>query len=275
MKKMFSHLMLAAAVTLAAGCKKVERIEVQPASLTMSEAGKKDMLKATAMTADGKPVEDTKFTFTSSDTKVATVDAMGTVVAVKSGTATITVAGAEKSAKVPVEVSIPASVVVKGAPFTLTGLGTTATLEGQVQDDAGRPVAGAALEFTGADANIAEVSGTTLTAKGPGTTKLTATSGALRQEFDVTVKLPEVASVAIDAPPATLKVGETAQLNVVAKAADGAAITGVTNTFTSSNEKLATVDEMGKVTAVKPGAVTITAKNGDKTAEAKITIKKK
>jgi uncharacterized protein YjdB len=275
MKNLFSHLMLAATVALAAGCTKVEKIQVEPASLTINEAGKKSALKATALTADGKPVEDTKFTFASSDAKVATVDAMGSVVGVKSGTANITVSGAEKSAKVPVEVSIPAAIVVKGAPFTLTGLGSTAALEGQVQDDAGRPVAGAAVEFNSADAKVAEVSGTTLTAKAPGTTKVTATSGALRQEFDVTVKLPEVDSVAIEGAPASLKVGESAQLNVTAKAADGAAIAGVTNTFTSSNDKLATVDETGKVTGVKPGAVTITVKNGDKTAEAKITIKKK
>jgi len=275
MKTLFSHLMLAAAVALAAGCTKAERIEVQPASLTISATGTKTPLKATAMTKDGKPVPDEKFTYTSSDDKVATVDAMGTVVGVKSGTATITVAGKEKSAKVPVEVVIPAAVVVKGAPFTLTGVGSTTALSGQVQDDAGRPVNGATLEFTSADPKIAEVSGTTLTAKAPGSTKITATSGELRQEFDVTVKLPEVASVAIDAAPATLKVGESAQLNVVAKAADGGAITGVSHTFTSSNEKLATVDATGKVTAVKPGAVTITAKNGDKTADAKITIKKK
>jgi uncharacterized protein YjdB len=275
MKNLFSHLMLAATVALAAGCTKVEKIQVEPASLTINEAGKKSALKATALTADGKPVEDTKFTFASSDAKVATVDAMGSVVGVKSGTANITVSGAEKSATVPVEVSIPAAIVVKGAPFTLTGLGSTAALEGQVQDDAGRPVAGAAVEFNSADAKVAEVSGTTLTAKAPGTTKVTATSGALRQEFDVTVKLPEVDSVAIEGAPASLKVGESAQLNVTAKAADGAAIAGVTNTFTSSNDKLATVDETGKVTGVKPGAVTITVKNGDKTAEAKITIKKK
>lgn len=275
MKSLFSHLMLAAVVAVAAGCTKVDRIEVQPASLTLSTTEQKNALKATALTSDGKPVPDTKFTFTSSDEKVAKVDAMGSVVAQKSGSAVITVSGAEKSAKVPVEVSIPSSIVVKGAPVTLTGLGSTVTLEAQVQDDAGRPVQGATVEFTSTDPKIAEVSGTTVTAKAPGTTQLTATSGSVRQPIDVTVKLPEVASVAIDAPPASIKVGETVQLNAAAKAADGAAITGVTPTFTSSNEKLATVDEMGKVTGVKPGVVTITAKNGDKTADAKITIKKK
>jgi hypothetical protein len=275
MKKLFGQVVLAATVALVVGCTKVEKIDVQPATVMLDEAGKTAPLKATAMTADGKPVADTQMTFTSSDTKVATVDATGVVTAVKSGKATITVAGAEKSAKVPVEVSVPASIVIKGAPFTLTGVGSTASLEGQVQDDAGNPVKAGELTFTSADANVAEVSGTTLTAKAPGTTKVTAASGALKQEFDVTVKMPEVAEVAIDAAPATLKVGETVQLNVVSKAADGAPINGAKVTFASSNEKLATVDETGKVTGVKAGVATITAKNGEKSAQAKITIKKK
>src|SRR5207253_10287868 len=130
-------------------------------------------------------------------------------------------------------------------------------------------------ELASADAKVAEVSGNTVTAKGPGTTQITATSGALRQQVEVTVKLPEVATVAFEGAPATLKVGETADLKVSSKSSGGEAIARVTPTFTSSNEKLATVDATGKVKAVKVGAVTITAKSGDKTAETKITIKKK
>jgi uncharacterized protein YjdB len=119
------------------------------------------------------------------------------------------------------------------------------------------------------------VTGNTVTATGVGTTSVTATAGALKQAIAVTVKQPEVAALAIEGAPADLKVGQTATLNVTAKTADGKAIAGVTPTFTSSNPKLATVDGTGKVTAVKVGAVTITAKSGDKTADAKITIKKK
>jgi len=275
MKSLFKPAVAVALLTLVSACTKVDRIEVEPKTLSFTEAGKKEALKASAVTAEGKPVDGVKFEFSSSDPKVATVDANGTVVAVKSGSANVEVKGGEKSAKVPVEVSIPAAIVVKGGPIALTGVGTTATIDAQVQDDAGRPVQGATVEFTSADANIAEVSGNTVTAKGPGTTSVTATSGALRQQVEVTVKLPEVASVAIEDAPKTLKVGESVALKVSAKAADGAAIAGVTPTFTSSNEKLATVDATGKVTAVKVGAVTITAKSGDKTADAKITIKKK
>ncbi|HYH99170.1 Ig-like domain-containing protein [Hyalangium sp.] len=275
MKRLMSPVVAVALITLVSACKKVERIEVEPKTVAFTEAGKKEALKATAVTADGQPVEGVKFEFSSSDPQVVTVDGNGTVVAVKSGSASVEIKGSEKSAKVPVEVSIPAAIVVKGTPITLTGLGTTATVDAQVQDDAGRPVQGAAVELGSADTNIVEVSGNTVTAKGVGTTTVTATSGALRQQVEVTVKLPAVASVTIEEAPTTLKVGQSVALKVATKAADGAAIAGVTPTFTSSNEKLATVDATGNVKAVKPGAVTITAKSGDKTDNAKITIKKK
>jgi hypothetical protein len=272
--KLFKPVVAVALLTLVSACKKVDRIEVEPKSVTFSEAGKKESLKATAVTADGQPVEGVKFEFTSSDPKVATVDGNGTVVAVKSGSASVDITGSDKSAKVPVEVSIPAAISVKG-PITLMGLGSTATVDAAVQDDAGREVKDAQVELASADPKIAEVSGKTVTAKGVGATSLTATSGALRQQIEVTVKLPEVGSIAFEGAPANMKVGESVKLKVAAKGADGAAIAGTTPTFTSSNAKLATVDATGTVKALKPGAVTITAKNGDKTADTKITIKKK
>lgn len=275
MKKLIQPVLFVALLSLVAACKKAERIEVEPKSVELSEAGQKSPLKVRALTKDGQPVDDVKFEFSSSDPKVATVDATGTVAAVKSGSASIQVKGGEQSAKVPVEVSIPASIAVKNTPVTLTGLGSQATIEAEVQNDAGKAIQGSKVEFTSADANIAEVSGNTITAKGVGTTSVTATSGNLKQAIDVTVKLPEVASIAFEGAPESLKVKETATLNAVAKTADGATIQGVAVTFASANEKIATVDASGTVTAVKPGSVTITAKSGDKTAETKLTIKKK
>lgn len=276
MKSLFHPVMLVAAVSLtAAGCQKVEKIDVQPAQVSLSSAGQKEALKARALTADGKPVEDSQFEYASSDGKVAQVDPSGTVTAGKSGSASITVKSGEKSATVPVTVSIPASIAVKGAPLSLTGLDTTAAVDSQVLDDAGQPVKDAPVAFTSADPAIVEVQGTQLVAKGVGTTSVTATSGELKQAFDVTVALPEISAVAIETVPATLKVGETATLAAVAKGTDGAAIKGVSFSFTSSDEKVATVDATGNVKAVKPGSATITAAGAGKTTEAKLTIKKK
>lgn len=275
MKKLINPLMAAALVVFAVGCKKVESIHVSPSATTLTEAGQVVALQATALTKDGEPVEKVEFTFASSDPGVASVDATGKVTAVKSGTATITAKGNEKSGATSVEVIIPAAVVLKNAPTTLTGLGSQAAVEAEVQDDANRPVKDAKVEFASADAKIVEVNGNTLVAKGLGTTAVTATSGKLEQRFEVTVKLPDVAELAFDTVPASLKVGDSTPLAVVAKAADGGVIQGASFTFATSDEKIATVDATGNVTAVKKGAVTITATSGSKTAEAKLTVDKK
>jgi uncharacterized protein YjdB len=275
MKRLLNPLMAASVVVLASACAKVERIEVTPAKVALSEAGQSVALSAKAVTAEGKPVEKAELAFASTNTKVATVDATGKVTAVKSGAANISVTSGEVSASAPVEVVIPSAIVIQGAPFTLTGLGSEAVVESEVKDDAGRPVKDSKLEYAAADANVVQVEGNKLVAKAVGTAKVTATSGKLTQEFEVTVKLPEVDAVAFETVPATLKVGESAALAVVAKGTDGAAIKGVSFTFTTSDEKIATVDASGNVTAVKAGAVTIKAEGGSKAAEAKLTIKKK
>lgn len=46
-------------------------------------------------------------------------------------------------------------------------------------------------------------------------------------------------------------------------------------TWTSSDEKIATVDQYGKITAVSKGSCTITAKSGDISTTVSITVKKK
>ena len=275
MKRLFNPLMAASVVLLASACAKVERIEVKPAKVELSEAGQSVALSARALTADGEAVEKAELAFVSTNTKVATVDATGKVTAVKSGAASISVTSGEVSASAPVEVSIPAAILIKGAPFTLTGLDSETVVEAEVQDDAGRPVKTAKMEFSAADASVVQVEGNRLMAKAVGTAKVKVTSGKLTQEFEVSVKLPEVDAVAFETVPATLKVGESAPLAVVAKGADGAAIKGVSFTFTTSDEKIATVDAAGNVTAVKAGAVTIKAEGGSKATEAKLTIKKK
>ena len=275
MKSLFNPLMAASVVMLASACAKVERIEVKPAKVELSEAGQSVALSAQALTADGKAVEKAELAFVSTNTKVATVDATGKVTAVKSGSANISVTSGEVSAAAPVEVVIPSAILIKGAPFTLTGLDSEAVVEAEVQDDAGRAVKDAKLEYTAADANVVQVDGNKLVAKAVGTAKVTAKAGKLTQEFEVSVKLPEVDAVAFETVPASLKVGESAPLAVVAKGADGAAIKGVSFTYTTSNEKIATVDASGNVTAVKAGAVTIKAEGGSKATEAKLTIKKK
>ena len=67
-----------------------------------------------------------------------------------------------------------------------------------------------------------------------------------------------------------IKVGTTAQLTTTIAPAD--TTDDKTVTYTSSDETIATVDANGKVTAVKPGTVTITAKVGTFTDTVEITV---
>lgn len=277
MKKLFTPLLAASVALFASACEKVERIDLKPAQVALSEAGQSVTLDAQPLTGKGEPVEKekAKLQFSSSDEKVATVDGTGTVTAVKSGTGSITVKSGEVTASAPVLVSIPATLTVKGAPTTLVQ-GAQAVLEASVQDDAGQPVKEARFAYATADANVVAVEGNTLTAKAPGSTTVTATSGKLKQELPITVKLPDVESVAfVQAVPTTLKVGESASVTVSAKSATGTDIPGVAFTYSSSDEKIATVDATGNVKAVKPGTATIKAEGSGKSAEAQLTVKKK
>lgn len=78
-----------------------------------------------------------------------------------------------------------------------------------------------------------------------------------------------VTSVELDQTSLKLKPEETASLVATVKP-DNA--TDKTVTWTSSDTSIATVDGTGKVTAIKVGTATITAKAGEKSAECKVTI---
>ena len=78
-----------------------------------------------------------------------------------------------------------------------------------------------------------------------------------------------VTDVTLDKTEAALTQGETVQLTATVKPDDA---TDKTLTWSTSDSKVATVDETGKVTAVETGSATITAKAGDKTATCAVTV---
>ena len=78
-----------------------------------------------------------------------------------------------------------------------------------------------------------------------------------------------VTSVELDQTSLTLKPEETVTLVATVKP-DNA--TDKTVTWTSSDTSIATVDETGKVTAIKDGSATITAAAGEKKAECKVEV---
>ena len=81
-------------------------------------------------------------------------------------------------------------------------------------------------------------------------------------------ELIEVESLSIDKTSIQLKVGETVTLSATVNPSNAS---DKTVTWYSSDASIATVEE-GKITALKLGTATITAKAGDKTASCTVKV---
>jgi len=81
-----------------------------------------------------------------------------------------------------------------------------------------------------------------------------------------------IASVVVTPMSGSLNVGSTLPLTVQVKNAQGAVVTGVAITFTSSDTTKATVSTAGVVAAIVPGSVTVTAASGSHSGKAALTL---
>ena len=121
---------------------------------------------------------------------------------------------------------------------------------------------------------VATVSSSGLvTALAEGNTTITATAGGKVGSCTVTVSnaVVVVSSVQLNKTSLELVEGESETLTATVKPDDA---DDKTVTWSSSNASVATVDN-GKVTALKEGSATITAKAGDKTATCAVVVAKK
>ena len=130
------------------------------------------------------------------------------------------------------------------------------------------------VTWSSSDASVAKVENGKVTAVKAGTATITAKAGDKSATCTVTVnkKVVAVTSVTLNKTELTLTEGEAETLTATVKPDDA---TDKTVTWSSSDASIATVDANGKVTAVKAGTATITAKAGDKSATCMVTVKQK
>lgn len=105
-----------------------------------------------------------------------------------------------------------------------------------------------------------------------GLAALLLSAGACDDDDDI-IQPPIIGSVTLEPAAATLSVGETAQLDATVLDTDGDPLPDEPVSFTSSDEAVATVDADGVVTAVSPGAATITAEADGFTDTSEITVR--
>ena len=110
-------------------------------------------------------------------------------------------------------------------------------------------------------------------AAGLGTANITATCGGVSCTYTITPQ-PDASMIAtemdITLASSTIAVGETTSLSLAVLPTSAANYINVS--LSSSNEKVATVNNFGKVTGVAPGKATITATDGNVSCTATVTV---
>lgn len=214
----------------------------------------------------------------SSDESVATVDATGMVVAVSAGEADITasVTDSEMSAvcKVTVKVAAKDITVPDNLDVKLNDENET-TVEATVSPADATDVK---VSYASTDEAVATVDKDgKVQILQPGECDIVTT---LTQEGKKVVEKKthikafyEVEGITLDKTEGILTAGNTVTLNATVLPEEIADETIVT--WTSSDEKVATVDENGKVTAIAAGEATITANAGEKSTTYKLTVQAK
>ena len=215
-----------------------------------------------------KKLSETDFIWSSSDDRVATVDADGKLTGKNTGTALIRVEGGGLMAEYSVEVYRKLEDVAISATEVSANVGETAKLYYKLKPSNADKVGEAV--WSSVDPKIAEItSDGWVTMKAPGKTQIRLSLGGFDLTCTVTVYAP-LKDVSLSMDKLGLIVGETDQLTVSFDPVNTTDDTTII--FSSADETIATVDAQGVVTAVDPGKTTITAEVGEfvKTCEVNV-----
>ena len=255
----------------------VEQVKVTGVTLDKTSLSLK-VGESAALTATVSPENATNksVTWTTSDAKVATVDAGGKVTGVAAGTATITVTTADGGKTATCKVTVTGTAVT-GVTLDKTTLslraGESATLTAAVAPD---NAANKSVSWKSSNTAVATVdAGGKVTAVAPGSATITVTTadGNKTASCQVTVTASTVAVTGVTLEPSTLNLeaGGTGKLTATINPSNA---TNKSVSWSSDNTSVARVSADGTVTAVAPGSatVTVTTADGNKTASCTVTV---
>ncbi|HWQ29066.1 MAG TPA: Ig-like domain-containing protein, partial [Dehalococcoidia bacterium] len=255
------------------------RVVASVEAVTLNALGDTVQLSAVAVDANGTPVPGTSLTYQSSNPSVATVDAVGRVIARAVGQALILIGapGCVGDTVLATVRQVVAAVSVQPASASLTA-GGSLQLTAAASDSNGYAVGGASFAWSSSNTAVATVNQSgVVTAVAQGSATMTASSGGKTAASSISVAgssvlPPPVATVTVQPSSLSLTVGQTAQLGVVLKDANGNTLTGRSVTWSSSNPSVATVSASGLVTALTAGSATITATSEGKSGTAAVSV---
>jgi len=255
-------------------------ISVSPAVRTIA-ISTDQQFKATGTYSDGSTQDVTgAVSWASAKSTIATVSntvpTKGLAQAVAAGSSVITASSGSVSGTATLTVSSAALTSIAVTPANSTvpiGLIQQLTATGTFADGTTQDITNT-VAWSSSPSNIASitVSGAA-TALKSGVATITATSGAISGNTQVTVNTGNLVSITIRQGNISIAQGTSTTLNAVGLFNDGST-RDISNqvTWSSSNPSFATVQSTGRAQSVSPGVTTITAALGVRSASISLTV---
>lgn len=235
--------------------------------------GEKQLLSVTVLPEEAA---DQKITYSSSDPSVAKINGMGRITALKEGVTEIVVSCGGISEKFGVTVlgvqSAVRDIDLGDCPQELE-VGTSQLLSITVIPE---EVSGVKITYQSSNTDIAAVNEIgRVTGVKEGNVTITVSCGGIKKDFKLKVVKAKsegipVTDIEIADYEEELEVDKTMTLSVTVLPSDA---TDSTVKYTSSNEKIATVNSSGEVKGIAQGDVTITVSAGAVTKTVKLKVK--
>lgn len=275
--RMRHHHQLAATVPvllgLLAGCGEdltgpdaVDRVEVSPASATLTAVGETQAFSARALSASGKRVREITLEWSSSDGGVVSVDSAGTATAEGGGTARITASVRQARVSGTAEVTVDQTVEAVDVTPDSTGIAAlqaTRDFRLEATDPNGNPVSGVSADWSSTRTSVATVDGSgTAVAQAEGETGIVGSTEGLA---DTATLVVDQRSNSVTLRPGDIAAsrGETVQVTAEATDATGHRVPDPGLTWTSTDSTVATVapttDSTADVTAESSGTAGVVA----------------
>jgi uncharacterized protein YjdB len=253
----------------------IASISISPDDLTLP-IGVDQQYTATAVYSDGSSQDlVADVAWTSSATSVASIDNSGLATTLTAGTTTITatVGTFTDSASITVVPANLTSITLSPASASIA-VGTSQQFTATGNFDDGSTQVLTSLQWSSSVTSTVTIDANGLAfAAGPGTSTVTATSGAISGTASLTITSATLVSLDIAPSNSSMPVGAVKQFTAIGNFSDKSTQDLTQSVlWTTSNPGVATINNLGSVTSSVTGSTTITATSGSVTRSTTLTV---